>query len=406
VKAGGVLAAVAAALVLLPAPAGASAPTSTQLALMPLPRAALGGAALKLPLDQDSGIVANADAAQNANGHVTSAQLVRLGRITGYQLDYDDHAGGALLRGHGLLQVTTGVDVYGSADAAHKALAFWKKDELLPTTLGATGLSLALTKVTVSGLGPDGFAYAGVARVKGKPTVYGVDVAFRSGQLLGRISVSAADRDSTVPLASRLTAALLSRIGGVLAGKVKGPPVQLPAKAKAGPPPQGPPLDRLTLRPRDVGGGTVKTQGYRLDKNLSPISEYERDMSPGGGFPFLEEQVALFHSPLEAGYAVSSIGKVLSSPNAGKLLAGLSGVAFSSFHATKVSLGVGDESYGTIARVGLQSGQTIGEAFAEIRIGSTTEALIVGAVVGAITPRALVRLAQAAVKRATAGLHP
>jgi hypothetical protein len=181
--------------------------------------------------------------------------------------------------------------------------------------------------------------------------------------------------------------------------------VPLPGKARAGPPPNGPRLDRLTLRPADVGGGTVKKEGYRLDRELSPISEYAREMSPAGGFPYLEEQVALFHSPVEAGYAVAAIGKVLGSPGAAKLLSTLSGARFSSFRSRTVHLGVGDESYGAIARVGLPNGGKIDEGFALIRIGSTTEQVIVGALPGMITQGALLRLARAAAARAHAGLR-
>ena len=149
----------------------------------------------------------------------------------------------------------------------------------------------------------------------------------------------------------------------------------------------------------------MKRQGYRLDKDLSPISEYERVMSPAGGLPYLDEQVALFHSPLEAGYAAATIGKVLVSPNAAKLMGTLSGAKFSSFKSKSVHLGVGDESYGVIARVGLPNGQKIDEGFAEIRIGSTTEAVIIGALPGALKAQALLRFAKAAERRAKAGLH-
>jgi hypothetical protein len=404
-KAGGVIAAIAALVFVLPAAGAVQPVTNAELALMPLPKTMLGSGAFPLPLDPDSGVITNADAAQNASGHVTAAQVAALGRLTGYELDYNDSGGSALLKGHGLVEVQTEADLYRNDLAAHWALAFWRKDELVPANLSGIGIKLTLKKVALPGLGADGWAYEGTARIRGKPTLYGTDVYFRAGELLGYVSVSAADRASTTPLAARLVPELRSRIAGVLAGRVKGPPVPLPGEAKAGPPPHGPPLDRLTLRPVDVGGGIVKSQGYRLDKDLSPISEYQRVMSPAGGFPYLDEEVALFHSPLEAGYAAATIGKVLASPNAAKLLGTLSGTSFSSFESQRVHLGVGDESYGVIARVGLPNGEKIDEGFAEIRIGSTTEAVIVGALPGTLKPQALVRFAKAAERRAKAGLH-
>jgi hypothetical protein len=405
VKAGGVLAALAALVFVLPAAGATPSVSRAQLALMPLPKALLGAGAVALPLDQDSGVITNADAARNASGHVTAAQVAALGRLTGYELDYNDSGGSALLHGHGLVEVQTEADLYRNDLAAHWALAFWRKDELVPVSLSSSDIKVTLKKVALPGLGADGWAYQGMAKVKGKPTLYGTDVYFREGSLLGYVSVSAANRSATLPLATKLVPALRSRIEGVLAGRVKGPPVPLPGKAKAGPPPHGPPLDRLTLRPVDVGGGKVKSQGYRLDKDLSPISEYERVMSPAGGLPYLDEEVALFHSPLEAGYAAATIGKVLVSRNAAKLLGTISGAKFSSFKAKAVHLGVGDESYGVIARVGLPNGQKVDEAFAEIRIGPTTEAVIVGGLPGTVTSHALLRFAKAAERRAEAGLH-
>jgi hypothetical protein len=404
-KAGGVIAAIAALVFVLPASGAVQPVTKAQLALMPLPKTMLGSAAFVLPLDQDSGVISNLDAADNASGHVTTAQVDALGRITGYELDYNDSGGSALLKGHGLVEVQTEVDLYRSNQAAHKALAFWHRDELVPTRLSNTGIRLTLTKVALPGLGPDGWAYDGAAQISGKPTLHGTDAYFREGRMLGYVSVSAADSATPPRLAAKLLPELRSRIAGVLAGRIGGPPVALPGKAKAGPPPHGPPLTRLTLRPTDVGGGTVKSQGYRLDKDLSPISEYDRVMSPAGGFPYLDEEVALFHSPLEAGYAAATIGKVLASPNAAKLLGTLSGANFSSFESKKVHLGVGDESYGVIARVGLPNGEKIDEGFAEIRIGSTTEAVIVGALPRTLKPQALLRFAKEAERRARAGLH-
>src|SRR5262249_48772577 len=111
------------------------------------------------------GVISNADAAENANGHVTPAQVAALGRITGYELDYNDSGGNALVHGHGLVEVQTEVDQYRSPQAARKAIAYWQRDELVPTKLSNTGISLTLTKVAIPGLGPDGWAYQGRAKI-------------------------------------------------------------------------------------------------------------------------------------------------------------------------------------------------------------------------------------------------
>src|SRR5439155_5803635 len=135
----------------------------------------------------------------------------------------------------------------------------------------------------------------------------------RRGGLLGGVSVSAAQKDGVRSLASRLAFKLRRRIGLVLAGKVGGPPVPLPGRAKAGPPPNGLDLSALALRPSDVGRAKVSHQGYKLDTDLNPISEYERELSPAGEFGYLQEEVALFHSPTEASYTFGILGEGLSS---------------------------------------------------------------------------------------------
>ena len=82
----------------MPAASAAGVVTRGQMALMPLPKQSLGARAIALPLDPSSGIVTNADAADDASPGVTTATFERLGRITGYTLDYNDAAGKALTK--------------------------------------------------------------------------------------------------------------------------------------------------------------------------------------------------------------------------------------------------------------------------------------------------------------------
>ena len=83
----GALGAAFVAAVLLPV-AAASGASQLKLALLPLPRAALGQDGRSLSLAPDSGSDSNAHAASQTTGNVTAAQLKRLGRISGYVLDY------------------------------------------------------------------------------------------------------------------------------------------------------------------------------------------------------------------------------------------------------------------------------------------------------------------------------
>ena len=195
--------------------AGASV-TKPSLALMPLARSMLGSGALALPLDQDSGVVTNTDVAKNANGKVAAAQLAALGRVTGSQLDHNDAAGHALTSGHGLLEVTTGVDLYRSTAAAGKGLAFWRHDATNLARLRAAGISVSLKAFGVTGLPGPSYAWSGVVPVSGKPPVDGVQISFVSGQLVAGVSVSAADAGSHRAYAVSLAQKLKARIDGVL----------------------------------------------------------------------------------------------------------------------------------------------------------------------------------------------
>jgi hypothetical protein len=380
-----------------------AAVNASSLALMPLPGSALGAAARSLPLDPDSGVLTNADAARNSNGKVSVAQVARLGRITGYQLDYNDAAGHALVARHGLLQVTTGVDLYRSAAAARSGLSFWSRDLAKVVRLRAAGLGVSFKTFRPTGLpGPSYGATADVT-VQGKPTVYGTVVSFVRGQLVAEVSVSAADAQNRRPYAISLAKQLAARVKGVLAGTIKGSPVPLPGKAKAGPPKNGPDLSLLTLTPSDLGGGSTKQQGYRLDKSLSPISEYARTMSPAGPFVYLQEEVALFHSSTEASYKFSVLAATLSSPNALTVFGSASGVT--SYHPTPVTVHGGDEARAVRATVGGTGGRTVNEALILLRTGATTEFVIVASPATVPVPVGEIQgLAAAAAYRAAAGL--
>jgi hypothetical protein len=239
--------------------------------------------------------------------------------------------------------------------------------------------------------------------VKGKPPVYGIVVGFTSGPLVAAVSVSAADARDRRAYALGLARRLESRIEAVLAGRITGPPVPLPGKAKAGPPPHGPELSRLTLSPSDLGGGTVKQQGYRLDKDLSPISEYQRTLSPAGPFLYLQEQVALFHGPTEAGFTFSVLASTLSSPSG---MSAFGATDVTTYKPTKVTVHGGDEARAVRAKVALHGGSAINEALVVIRTGAATEFLVVGSPGSLQIPVAAIqRLARTAAARAAAGLR-
>src|SRR5439155_138254 len=128
-----------------------------------------GAAAVALPLDPSSGVVSNADAADDAlSPGVTAATFARLGRITGYTLDYNDAAGTALSKRRGLLEIETGVELYRSPAAARAGLTFRRKDDSKLATLKLVGASFTLTPLKTPRLGDTQYAFSATTSLKGK----------------------------------------------------------------------------------------------------------------------------------------------------------------------------------------------------------------------------------------------
>jgi hypothetical protein len=399
---GGLLAVVAVLCAAAAASAASPAVTRAELALMPLSKSALGPAAAGLPLNPDSGVVTAKDAADGANGDVTAAQVRKLGFVAGYSLDYSDQGLAGLSRGHGLIDVDTEVGLYSSDAAAERALAFWRKDDTKIGQLASAGIHMAVQPATVATLGKDAFAYDATIRIGGKPPIYALDAYFRAGPLLAELSLTAADRGTLTPLAARLIPVFRSRIADVLSGRINGKPVPLTTRPaqKAGPPANGPALDALALSPSDVGGGNVTHEGYVVDKDFEPISEYVRSIVGATPFASIQEQVMYFHSAAEAGLVAATIDGVMRSSKAAKLM-GVKDIT--SFKATPVPVKAGDESHAVIARVRV-SGASVDEALVEIRVGRTMEFIAAAALPGRITSDAVVTLAQQAAQKAAAGL--
>jgi hypothetical protein len=390
--------------------AGAHATVSPdQLALIPLPKSELGAAAVALPLDPDSGVETNKDAADNAFGNVKAAQLARLGRLTGYTLDYNDSAGKGLAAGHGLLEVQTSVELYRDARAASDGIAFWRKDAGAFARASLPGIKVSFSSFAVAGVGSNAYSFAGWIDLQGKPRIYGAEVIFQVGELLADVSVSAASAAETQSLAVTLTRKLRARVVLARSGKLQGPPVPLPGKVKPGPPPNGLDLSKLALTPADLGANAkVAKQGYKLDKDLSPISDYERELSPAGPFAVLGEQVELFHSPLEAGYTLSAVVAGFSSE---ALVTQFGAAEFksahvASYHVTRLpALHAGDEARGALATITLTNGSTFNMGFVVVRNGSVLETLTATTTVGVrLLPSALADLARIASARAAHGL--
>ena len=205
------------AAVLCPA---AAALDPGRLALMPLPREALGPDAAGLSLADDSGVDSNADAARHAGGGVTAADLARYGRITGYTLDYVLPLASARPAAHSLLGVQTIAELYRDGSTATKGLAFWLGVTRALSAKKVNGVTVGLSPFEAR-VGDGAFAFELTYRRAGKPILYVGDVVFRTGDLLGAVFVTAGDRTGLRPRTLALAGRLEARIRQVVAGKIR-----------------------------------------------------------------------------------------------------------------------------------------------------------------------------------------
>ena len=395
----------AAAVLVTGSLAATARPTPAQLALMPLPKSALPAAAEALPLNRQSGIVSNQDAAGDATNLVSAGRLARLGRLTGYSLDYADAGLSALVRGKGLLGIETSVDLYRDAAAARAGMAFWRADEATFTRLERSGVEIAFGPAAAPRVGDERWSFAGSVTVGKTPPIYGIDVAFRVGAIVADLTVTAADERTGRALVTSLARKFERRIRAVLDGKVSGRPIRLPGKPEAGPPENGMDLAAMAVKPADLGGGRVTKEGFMLDTDLDPLSAYVREI---GGSPFdsFSETIELFHSPTEAGFNLSLLATTLAldRPATPGRKARPDEIAYAK--TRKLALTVGDEARALLMNVRFGDGTTVNEAVVLVRVGSIV------AYVGVATPgsvaipsKVLTQLARVTVGRVAAGLQ-
>jgi hypothetical protein len=387
--------------------AGASGATagisSRELALMPLPSSALGPEVTTLPLAQDSGVVTNGDAVNHANQTVDAATFARLGRLTGYTLDYGESGPSR----PGVFQAQTTVELYRSPAAAAAGLAFWRKDATTPPLPPGTDISTAVSRCAAGALGRASFCDAQTVKLAGKGPLYATDIDFSTGSLVAQVSISATSARVSRALGAAAAKGLARRIAQVLAGRIGGPPVRLPARAKPGPPAHGPSLAAIALTPADLGSGTVDQQGYQVDTSLEPVSEYVRNMAPAGTLATLAEEVLLFRSPTQASYELALLSGILSSPQGWRQDAAQGAGVKAFLDPRSVTLAAaGDESRNLLGTAVLSNGARFSLGFLFLRVGDTVEFVTFGSQVGAhLLPAAVVQLAHLVAAQAERGLR-
>ncbi len=371
-----------------------------KLALMPLPASVLGSQVAELPLAHDSGVVSNAEAASDANEATSASTLAALGRVSGYQLDF-----GGDTPAHGsLYEVETSVEMYTSAAAAGRGLAFWRRDDADTAVIRKEipSISIALSLFDLPAFGAGGFGDQGAVTVKGASPYRGSDIDFRVGQLVAMVVV-AGPGGALRALALKDALALRTRIGEVLTGRVSGPRTVLPGKQKVGPAPNGPNLEQVALLPSDFVVVKVASQGYTPD-GYNGISQYQRTMRPAGGIVSFQEQVSLYPNAIAAVAEFAGLRELLTT-KAGEKESGFSTVVGGShFNSHIVSLVAGGESFAIIGQA--PGASKVELAIIVIRVGDTIELLYAANPTTLPIPDAEVSaLATAAARRASAGLQ-
>jgi hypothetical protein len=268
-----------------------------RLPLLPLPRAALGAEGASLQLQwQDSGAVANEDAAAGANGNVTPQRLKKLGRVLGYSLDYGDPFTGAL----GVTEIKTSVDEYKTAADATRGLAFWRKDGAKISALAEGNFTLTVKKLKPRRVGQAVFSYLISKQAANVSPIYMVDEQAREGRYILDVRIGAGGRSAAISLASALARKLDARVRKAVAGHLRGKPVAIPFPPDSGPPPGGPDLSKLVLQPGDVGQTQIQDllQGYGTAPYA--VSDYSMLLSPAGPYDFLTQDLSWYPTAIEA----------------------------------------------------------------------------------------------------------
>jgi hypothetical protein len=334
IRTGLVVAALAAA-VLVPA-ASASRTHRVKLALIPLPKPALGAAGKSLPLTHDSGLVSNALAASNsASGSVSTFK--KLGRVTGYDLTYGNPFAG----GSGVTQIASGIERYKTAAGARRGLAFWRKDDAQITSLAQYGIGVTLKVVKTPAVGKHRFGYGTTLSPPNGTPIASVDEQVADGKYVLHVGVSGGSLSAGSHLASKLLRALAHRLQLAEKGRLPGGPVKLLPPLQAGPPAGGRDLSTLVLTTSDLTGATtIGDSTYVVDP--AALSAYLLDMNPAGQFHDLTQEIEWYATANEATFT-TNLEQAIVANELGTLL----GMKASSVNPVDLS-SIGDNAQGEI----------------------------------------------------------
>jgi hypothetical protein len=285
------------AAVVVPAASAQSSAVKVKVSLLPLQKAQLGAAGKSLALQFDSGSVPNALAGGNSFSGAPATTFKKMGRITGYALDYGVGSSG----GSSITEVYTQVDQYKTAAGAKKGLAFWKKDDPKLTELNQGTFAVTSRAHKVPAVGSRRFAYLASFSAPNLTPVWNVDEQFTDGRYELDVTVWAGNANAATKLVSLEAKKLDARLRKAVAGKLHAKLVKLPKLPPAGQAPGGPDLSALSLQPSDfTGTATVQAQGYVLD--TPPLSTWDTFMEPAGQFDLLDQAILWWPTANEAAF--------------------------------------------------------------------------------------------------------
>jgi len=292
------------AVVVVPAAAAEKRPTrQVRLSLVPLQAAQIGGGPGKgLRLAHDSGPVSNA-AAANMSFTGSRSGFKRLGRVSGYALDYGDAFSCASSL---TTQIQTYVEQYKTVADAKRGLAFWKRDDAQVQSLNVeSGFDVdAFGAVKLPAVGTRHYAYF----TEYNPftvacAVQVLDERFTEGRYVLQVKVSSGTDGPSNPSAQTLAKRLDRRLRSALSGRLHATAAKLPPVLKAGPAEGGPDLSRLVIQGSDLGGGTTAIQSSRYFVDRLALSAYGIAYEPAGGtYDLLSQEIEWYPTRNEAAF--------------------------------------------------------------------------------------------------------
>jgi hypothetical protein len=267
-----------------------------KLAVVPLPKSALGPAAHTFSVSPASGSVSNASAASHTPD-ATRATFKKMGRLNGYALEY----GNAFTGAAGISDVRTSIEQYKTPRDARRALAFWKKEDAQHRKLDNPNFSVTSLPVNVPApaAGTSHFAYLTSYSAANIAPVSGIDEQIADGRYVVSVIVTAGTASDAVALAPKLAQKLDARFRQARRGHLHAKPVRLP-RMKAAPPPGGPDLSVVALRKTDLVGKVSVSKAYVVDP--AAVSDFSVFMLPAGPFDALDQEIEWFPVANEASF--------------------------------------------------------------------------------------------------------